>query len=292
MYEDRAESTAKEKRGFDLIILKDILEDRVDSLKAMIKNSTEGKEATVESALKTISGAEMNVRITDYFNNEVEAFKQDLAEALNQGNVEAKGKKGKSLAQVFKDLYKQEQPLEVVLADYITHYYTQQIEFVHLFVGDPSNFQIKGGNWRELFKRLGASISPGKQPIISQQLLSSWNNSTNGVLARGLEKLYKQPKKQEPREYDGTFNYVQFKDVSSFTQEQHDIYREDLVNNYAEWLRSTDKKKLPIEAYRAKAEELFEKTITGADHRDVIRFKWIRIRRGNPKQNLCYWHRG
>ena len=302
MYEDRAESTAKEKRGFDLIILKDILGDRVDSLKAMIKNSTEGKEATVESALKTISGAEMNVRITDYFNNEVEAFKQDLAEALNQGNVEAKGKKGKSLAQVFKDLYKQEQPLEVVLADYITHYYTQQIEFVHLFVGDPSNFQIKGGNWRELFKRLGASISPGKQPIISQQLLSSWNNSTNGVLARGLEKLYKQPKKQEPREYDGTFNYVQFKDVPSFTQEQHDIYREDLVNNYAEWLRSTDKKKLPIEAYRAKAEELFEKTITGAEGQskeadgqayanlDFIRFYLNSIGEWTPKQEKAYQH--
>ena len=302
MYDDRAESTAKEKRGFDLIILKDILGDRVDSLKAMIKNSTEGKEATVESALKTISGAEMNVRITDYFNNEVEAFKQDLAEALNQGNVEAKGKKGKSLAQVFKDLYKQEQPLEVVLADYITHYYTQQIEFVHLFVGDPSNFQIKEGNWRELFKRLGASISPGKQPIISQQLLRSWNNSTNGVLARGLEKLYKQPKKQEPREYDGTFNYVQFKDVPSFTQEQHDIYREDLVNNYAEWLRSTDKKKLPIEAYRAKAEELFEKTITGAEGQskeadgqayanlDFIRFYLNSIGEWTPKQEKAYQH--
>jgi hypothetical protein len=302
MYDDRAESTAKEKRGFDLIILKDILGDRVESLKAMIKNSTEGKEATVESVLKTISGAEMNVRITDYFNNEINAFKQDLAEALNQGNVEAKGKKGKSLAEVFKEIYKQEQPLEVVLADYVTHYYTQQIEFLHLFVGDPSNFQIKGGNWRELFKRLGASISPGKQPIISQQLLRSWNNSTNGVLGRGLEKLYKQPKKQEPREYDGTFNYVQFKDVPSFTQDQHDIYREDLVNNYAEWLRSTDTKKLPIEAYRAKAEELFQKTIDGAEGQskeadgqayanlDFVRFYLNSIGEWFPKQEKAYQH--
>jgi hypothetical protein len=302
MYKDRAESTAKEKRGFDLIILKDILGDRVEGLKDLIKNSTQDEETTVAEALKTISSAELNVRITDYFNAEVETFKKDLAEALNQGNIEAKGKKGKSLAQVFEELYKIKDPLEVVLADYMTHYYTQQIEFLHLFVGDPSNFQIKNGNWRELFKRLGASISPGKQPIISDQLLRSWNNSTNGVLGRGLEKIYKQTNKKEVRDYDGSFNYVQFKDVPSYTQEQHDIYREDLVNNYAEWLRSNDTKKLPIEAYRAQAEQIFEKTITGAEGQskeadgqayanlDFMRFYLNSIGEWFPKQEKAYQH--
>jgi hypothetical protein len=302
MYEDRAESTAKEKRGFDLIILKDILKDRVDSFKSIIKESTDDKTTTVDRALKTISGAELNVRITDYFNAQVSEFTQGLAEAINQGNIEAKGKKGKSLAQVFKEIYKLEEPLEVVLADYVTHYYTQQIEFLHLFVGDPSNFQIKGENWRELFKRLGASISPGKQPIISDQLLRSWNNSTNGVLGRGLEKLYKQPKKQEAREYDGTFNYVQFKDVPSYTDDQHDVYRNDLVNGYAEWLRSNDKKKLPIEAYKAQAEVIFEKTITGAKDQakeadgqayaslDFVRFYLNSIGEWFPKQEKAYQH--
>ena len=308
MYDDRAESTPKEKRGFDLVILKDILPTKVAAFKDFIKNSTQDKETTVNKAMEMVPYFDLEYALTQYFNQEVNNFKQELAEAINEGRLEAKNKKEKSLQAAFKDTFGVEGPMEVALADYITNYFTQQIEFVHLFVGDPSNFQIKGENWRELFKRLGASISPGKQPIISRQLLDSLNNSEGGQLGRGLERLYKQnptdPNQAlgEAREYDENFTYVQFKDVTSYTQEQHEVYQQELINNYAEWLRSVDKTKQPIEAYRIQAAEIFANTIEGAKNQkkeadgqayanlDFMRYYLTYISEWGPKQEAAYQH--
>jgi hypothetical protein len=309
MFDDRDQRTDKEKRGFDLIILKDLVpEATLNDIKALIRESVHNKETTVSAVLELVPYFNLEFSITQYFNEQIEEFKQELAEAINEGRIEKKNKQSKSLEEAFRDTFNTTLPMEVVLADYITNYYTQQIEFVHLFVGDPSNFQIKGENWRELFKRLGASISPGKQPILSDQILDSLNNSESGKLGRRLEKLFKEnptnrkDKIAPVRDYDTSFSYVQFKDVKSFTEDQHAIYKKELIENYAEWLQSTDtsKKKLPIEAYRTKAEELLEKTIDGAEGQnkeadgqayanlDFMRFYLRSVGEWGPKEEAAY----
>lgn len=293
MFDDRAESNPKEKRGFDLVILKDILGNKTDAFKKLIKESTEDKETTVNKALSLVSFSELTLEVNKYFNKEIELYIADLVDAFGIDREE--------LPKKIKEAYGVDFPLEIIVADYVTHYYTQQIEFLHLFVGDPTNFQIKNENWRELFKRLGASISPGKQPAISDQVLRSWNNSTNGVLNRKLETLYRG---NNTRGYDRTFNYVQFKDVTSYTADQHNLYKDTLIENYAEWLRSVDtnKTKQPIEQYRLQAAQALEKTIDGAEGQkkeadgqayvtlDFVRFYLNSVGEWTPKQEKAYQH--
>lgn len=295
MFDDRAESTEKEKRGFDLIILKDILPNKVQEFKDIIKNSTQDKETTVNNIINqinTVNRAEFDTAVTLYFNEEVRAFRTDLEEIIGEGDAK------------FAEVFGTKENINEVIADYVTHYYTQQIEFLHLFVGDPSNFQVKGENWRELFKRLGASISPGKQPLIDSQFLNSFNNSPNGYLGRGLERLYKQSQNPnaEARVYDENFTYVQYKDVKSFTEGQAEVYQRELIEGYANWLSSQDKAKKPIEAYRQEAADIFKTTIDGvttqkkeADGQayatlDFVRFYLNSIGEWTPKQEAAYQH--
>jgi len=246
---------AKETRGAQFIIFNDILpkdvkKEIIDSL----RTSEKSKEETIKALANSIGYVSFEDYLTNFFSTEMETSINELAQAINGGRIEGT-KKLPSLQERFKDVFG-DYDIYPTLASYITNYYTHQVEYLHLLVGDPSNFGIKpkdiaANNWREVFKRLGASISPGRQPIIDDQDLTSRNS--NAKLGRKLEALVSP---NNVRDYTKNFSYVQFKDIKTFDNEtQSRLYREAVIDSYAEHLKSLDKKKKDNVFYKAQAED-------------------------------------
>lgn len=298
--------TAKEKRGgqfiiFNGIIPKDIEKQMLDT----IKSSELSKEETVDQVMKLMPLASFKSYLEPFFNAEVQTFKLELAEAINLGQIEKNPRDSStmSLEDRFKTLFPDTPNLDIVLADYITNYSTHQIEYMHLFVGDPSNFNIntddlKQDNWREVFKRIGASISPGRQPKIDTQDLNTFNG--NKKLSRGLESLVSP---NTVRNYGTTFNYVQFKDINTFeTPEQRVVFARQIITNYASHLSTEDKGKLSMDEYIAKAEDLLGDNIAAVLNQkkesdaqaymnlDFMRFYLHSIGEWGPKLEKAYKH--
>lgn len=298
--------TDKEKRGgqfiiFNGIIPKDVEKQMID----IVKNSELSKKEAVAEAMKLMPLAQFRSYLEPFFNNEVQVLKGELAEAINLGQLEKNPKDAStmSLEDRFKTLFPDTPNLDVVLADYIANYSTHQIEYMHLFVGDPSNFNIKEedlnqDNWREVFKRIGASISPGRQPKIDTQDLNTFNS--NKSLSRGLESLVSP---NTVRDYGTTFNYVQFKDIKTFeTPEQRSAFARQIITNYATYLSTEDKGKLPMDQYIAKAEDLLGDNISAVLNQgkesdaqaymnlDFMRFYLHSIGEWGPKLEKAYKH--
>jgi hypothetical protein len=252
MFDDRAKSNPKEVRGSDFIILKDILPE---DLQAEVKNLIEIADSK-ESLLDAVGDLFAVGRDTKYgvfkqsvdthYQNQLRSFKLGLVETISQG-------KDSDFVKDFNKLYQSKKggaytadQIDAIILFYLTNYNTHQIEYIHTIVGDPSNFNIKDDNWRELFKRLGGSISPGKQPIIDDQTLLSWN--TDLKLARRLEKTIN----GNSRDYDENFKYLQFKDIPSFNTSQEEVLRKQIEDGFVEWKLSL----LPKNASKAKKAEV------------------------------------
>lgn len=252
MFDDRTQSNPKERRGFDFIILKDILPE---DLQAELKNLVtiaESKESLLD-AVGDLFAVGRDTKygvflqsVNDHYQSQLVSFKNGLVETVSQG-------KKSGFVTDFNKLYPKKggglytaEQIDAAILFYLTNYNTHQIEYIHTIVGDPSNFNIKDNNWRELFKRLGGSISPGKQPHIDNQTLLTWNSDPK--LARQLEKV----SKGESRAYDENFKYVQFKDVPSFTKSQETVLRKQIEDGFVEWKLSL----LPKNASKAKKAEV------------------------------------
>jgi hypothetical protein len=269
MFDDRARSTAKEVRGFNFIIFKDILpEDLQNEVKALVEVA-ESKESLLD-AVAVLFAPGRNTKysifessVEDFYNGQLTTFRNSLSEIISQG-------KQASFAIEFSKLnydpsikYTNEN-INAMILHYLANYNVHQIEYVHTIVGDPSNFNVnpENNNWRELFKRLGASISPGKQPHLDDQTFLSWN--TNPKYARLLEK----ERKGSSRNYDENFKYVQFKDLPSFTPEQSTVLRKEIEDGFVEWklsllpknaskVRKAEVTKAAVEEIKLNLDEMF-----------------------------------
>lgn len=257
MFDDKAQSNRKEILGSDFIIFKDMIpESMQDRIKETI-NVSENK-AALKGALLGMFGMSSNSlygefknSLTDYFTDSVQSLRTSFIEILSRGE-------NKDLAKQFNRLYPKndgsaytDEEINSTLMHFATNYYAHQVELLHLLIGDPSNFKIKNGEWREVFKRLGAAISPGKQPRLDSQDINSWNNSSNGVLSRGLEEL--QRGKGKARAYDNNLNYVQYEDVKTFEyldESTRDSIRESMRENYLSALVSVKGPLTPEEVAR------------------------------------------
>lgn len=262
---------AKQKRGSTFIIFNDILPKELkDQFIDNLANSSKSKEETVKALSQQVSYPYLTEIVTEFFNKELKTSAQELAEAINAGLIEAnpKDRSSLSLEERFKDTFG-DYDLYQTLAAYITNYYTMQVEYLHVLLADPSNFNIKSkdltnNNWREVMKRLGSSISPGRQPILDEQDLVSYNS--NVKLGRRLEALVS-PK--TVRNYDTNFTYTQFQDIKTFDNDiQSKIYRNSVIENYAEYLKSIDKKKKSQEYYLAQAEDILGESVDAVINQD------------------------
>lgn len=247
MFDDRSKSNAKEVRGSEFIIFKEIFPEELQQEVKDLVAQADSKESLLD-AVGDMFAVGRNTRYSDFvesinnhFNNQLIIFRSTMVETISQG-------KATDFTREFNKLRYKEggytlPEIDALLLFYLTNYNVHQIEYIHTIVGDPSNFNVKGGNWRELFKRLGGSISPGKQPHIDDQTLSSWNLK----YPRELEKI----QTGSSREYDYNFNYTQFKDIVSFTDEQRTRLEAEIKQGFIDWKLSL----LPKNASKVKKAE-------------------------------------
>ncbi len=83
---------------------------------------------------------------------------------------------------LFKKNQLTKQNLDYVIANYLKNDFIHKAEFMKVFVGDISNFQVKG-DFREVFKRIPLTSSPGfifqDNPVVMSHLNNS--SATNGL---------------------------------------------------------------------------------------------------------------
>lgn len=260
--------TNKEKLGSRLFIFKDILADKntIKEIEDIAKNA-----ATEDEALKEFNNyyrknenrIKINNALENYFKAEVKEHKQILADILSNGDTK---KVGASLASLLdRPTAYTETEVDQLFSYYLTNYMTHQIEFTNIMVGDVSNYQIKSedlanNNFREVFKRLGLSSSPGKEPLIDQQDLDSRNS--NPVLGRSIEDIFGNGSRPYTKEYNiavakdvKTFNPLGQDENSPEIKEVKSILREDYIKNYAESLALSEGKKKVTKKYLDQAEQ-------------------------------------
>ena len=306
MYDDRAKSTPKEVRGFNFIIFKDILpEDLQNEIKALVEVA-ESKESLLNGIGTMFSvgrdtkyGVFVN-SVEAFYNSQLSTFRASLAEIISQGKQASFAVEFSKLNYDSKVKYNDE-TVNAMILHYLANYNVSQIEFVHTIIGDPSNFNVdpENNNWRELFKRLGAAISPGKQPHLDDQTMLSWNTDPN--YGRLLEK----ERKGSARVYDENFKYVQFKDIPSFTLEQATVLRKEIEDGFVEWklsllpknaskVKKAEATKAAVEEIRLNLDEMFkqkkEADAQAYANLDFIRFYLNSIGEWNPDLEDAYKH--
>lgn len=325
MYDDRERKTAKEVRGSEFIIFKDILENYPE-IQAKVTEllQTTTPENFKKDLRKLVSsksiGRQLDSAIENYFTKVTRNYKNALVEVLAEGRSENLPKK---LKQLFpKATEYTEDDIEVMVRHFISNYYVHQVEVLHIIYGDISNFSVKdkdfqANNFREVFKRLGSAISPGKQPHIDKSDLVSRNS--NSQLSRQLEL----EATGKVREYDENFNYVQYQDVNSFNplfdktkpqgeqeelgqlqKELQDMYKEVQIESYATNLAAKDGKTLTVknrQKYINQAEleigknleDLFESNDKESDSQAIVNLDFYRyysdlIAEWTPYQEQAY----
>lgn len=266
IHKNKAQSTNKEKLGSRLFIFKDILNDKlIKTLEDLAKNSESEaqllKDFNSFYNKKPVNRVAINNSIKDFFKKEVDIHKQDLADILTEGDTVKLNNVLPRLLNKTNDYTTKE--VNDIFSYYLANYMTHQIEFTNIMVADVSNYQIKpkdlaNNNFREVFKRLGLSSSPGKEPLIDEQDLRSRN--TNEQQSRKLEALFG----NGAREYTKQYRIAVANDIKSFdptntgseeSKAVKQILREEYIKNYAEYLVSADGKKKVTTAYLKKAEE-------------------------------------
>ena len=106
---------------------------------------------------------------------------------------------------------------DYVIANYFINDFVHKTEFFKVFVGDIANFQVKG-DYREVFKRIPFTSSPGyvphDNPIVNTFL-------ANSPYTNGLQKVLSNITKPFRR----TVRTVIFNDVNTFKPEDWEAYR-------------------------------------------------------------------
>jgi hypothetical protein len=263
---NKAQSTDKEKLGSRLFIFRDILDkDTISELETLAKQANSEQELlkafNTYYNRKPTNRVKINNAIKKFFKDEIEIHKQDLANILTEGKVKELNSALPRLLDK-KENYT-DKTVDNMFSYYLTNYMTHQIEFTNILVADVSNYRIKpkdlaNNNFREVFKRLGLSSSPGKEPLIDEQDLRSRNS--NEEQGRKLEKIFG----NGARPYSKEYRIAVANDIKSFdptntgskeSETVKEILREEYINNYAQYLATSEGKKKVTTAYIKRAEE-------------------------------------
>ena len=231
------------KNGRQLFLFKDIIpKEDYDALTSSDSNVVKQAYSRVAESLPTY--------LEDYFAKETEKYKQRLIESVLGDNsvigksitpeqridqlVNSLNNLGFTNPALFKKNKLTKQNLDYVLANYLKNDFVHKAEFMKVFVGDISNFQVKN-DFREVFKRIPLTSSPGfifqDNPVVMAHLNNSGN--TNG--------LYK-ALRGSTQKFRKTVRTVVFNDVNTFTKEDWPVYREAMglpdTMEYQEYVNS------------------------------------------------------
>jgi hypothetical protein len=213
-------------KGKELFIFKDILpkEDYADL--------TSNDKATVIAAFTRVSD-QLPTHLSKYFETQTALYKQRLIEstlgdksAITDNSTEQQ--KDQDLANMLNALnfanpalFKKNkitpQNLDYVIANYLKNDFIHKVEFMKVFVGDIANFQVKG-DFREVFKRIPFTSSPGFVFQDNAAVMAHLNNSGN---TNGLYKALR----GATQKFRKTVRTVVFNDVNTFSKEDWPTYR-------------------------------------------------------------------
>jgi hypothetical protein len=169
-------------------------------------------------------GKAVREEIADYFNNAIdkhyEALKYSLLKNFNTLSPE---NQDKEMVRAFAKLMPNEnitnaQWIKDKLKFYLTNYFVHQTEIVHLFVGNPRNYQTKGKGYKEVFKRLGFTSSPGRQPLVSQEFF-------NKLQTLGITRELEQISTQAERAYNSEIKVVVAKDLGPHQNNKESVMK-------------------------------------------------------------------
>ena len=231
------------KNGRQLFLFKDIIpKEDYDALTSEDSNVVKEAYARVSSNLPTYLG--------QYFTKQTQEYKKRLMDSVLGDNTAIKTtiteeQKEEQLVNslsalgfvdpaLFKKNQLTKQNLDYVIANYLKNDFIHKAEFMKVFVGDISNFQVKG-DFREVFKRIPLTSSPGfifqDNPVVMSHLNNS--SATNGLhkaLTGAAQKFRK------------TVRTVIFNDVNTFSKEDWPTYRNALglpdTMEYQEYVNS------------------------------------------------------
>lgn len=231
------------KNARQLFLFKDILpkEDYTDL--------TSSDSAVVKGAYNRVV-QDLPTYLEKYFAKETEKYKQRLMDSVLgdnsligksitpeqrvEGLVNSLNSLGFTNPALFKKNKLTKYNLDYVLANYLKNDFVHKAEFMKVFVGDISNFQVKN-DFREVFKRIPLTSSPGFIFQDNPAVMGYLNNSGN---TNGLYKALR----GSAQKFRKTVRTVVFNDVNTFTKEDWPVYREAMglpdTMEYQEYVNS------------------------------------------------------
>jgi hypothetical protein len=214
-YEMSQIKNAKREQDRKFVIFDGILSPELES--QLKQNAIEGKGFREY-------GKTIREEIANFFNNAIDkqyaALKYSL---LTDFNTKSEENQDKAMVEAFKKLMPEEKGITTEwiknkIKFYLTNYFVHQTEVVHLFVGNPRNYQTKGKGYKELFKRLGFTSSPGRQPLVSQEFF-------NKLQTLGVTRELEQVSTQAERPYNSEIKVVVAKDLGPHQNNKESIMK-------------------------------------------------------------------
>lgn len=241
--------------------------------------------------------------ITDFFDKQVESHYNALKYSLLTNFVTlSKEEQDKQMVAAFQKLMPKEninsaRDIKNRLMFYLTNYSVHQTEIVHLFVGNPRNYQTKGKGYKEVFKRLGFTSSPGRQPLVDQAFF-------NKLQVLGVTRELEQVSTQAERPYNDEIKIAVAKDFGPHQNNKESImkYFELQVLKEAEAIygikskeykelakkNSTKLSKVVSERYEDYANQNKEADAQAWGNLDFIRMYLMSIDRWSPALEEAY----
>jgi hypothetical protein len=216
------------KNGKNLFIFKDILPSEVYN--ALVNAETE----------EAIDVEYLNIRqnlkeyLDKYFQEKTAEFKASLMEAVYPDDsllptpTDPKLRLNRVIDRLNKrnffdtGINKKSVPIseanfDYLIANYLKNDFVHKAEFFKMFIGDIANFQVKG-DYREVFKRIPFTSSPGYVPHENPVVTNFLNNSP---YTNGLKKVLK----GVAGPFRRTVRTVIFNDVNTFKPEDWEAYK-------------------------------------------------------------------
>lgn len=275
--------------GGRLGMFSDMLSEKTKS-EALLLESLDD-EQLVRKLKQGDLGQRIREEITTFFVNDSKDFMRAMKFALLRNHLSDKPEKqDDKLVEAVKkfsvDIQDTKDLQRLVLA-YLSNYYAHQTEVLNLFISDIRNYQAKRGNFKEVFKRLGAVSSPGRQPLISEGYISSFQR----FYKRDLGSI----SSNKEQSYDRKVRFAIGKDiVTNATHE--DVTIEYFSRQLAAMREATGQAPLSKEALREQAEKDYgayktqdkEADAQAWGNLDFMRMYLHSIRRWTPQHEAAY----
>lgn len=166
--------------------------------------------------------------------------------------------------------------LRYIATLFVQNGFINNVEFLKVFIGDSSNFNLKKGDYREGFKRMPFTSSPGTpvfwEAFLEDQFQDDYLQDAIAVNYSGVRTLF-----------TSQVNTVIFEDVKTFSEDQGELYK--IVYGSVNWDRLEEEELAEFSAYVKGADEA---DAQGLITLDFYRNYLLSLGRFFPEQEIAY----